>query len=43
MISYPITKDQNKPPHTSSAWETEVGSTSPLRLDLTPWYTSGFE
>ena len=43
MITYPITGDQNQPPSITSAWETEVESTSPLRLDLTAWYTSGFE
>lgn len=44
MISYPITRDLTEPPHIY--FGTEAGtdeSTSPLRLDEIPWYTSGFE
>ena len=44
MISYPITRDMNQPPHIIFGADAGTDeSTSPLRLDLMPWYTSGFE
>ena len=44
MITYPITGDQNQPPHIIFGREAGTDeSISPLRLDLTAWYTSWFE
>lgn len=44
MIHRMISRDLTTPPHI--LFRSEAGtdvSTSPLRLDRLPWYTSGFE